>query len=59
YSNLLASSYRDWVIHLSETSKVDFYFEFLNGTKDKTLFVQGAKIRKVTNFKNQPTNLYI
>jgi FkbM family methyltransferase len=59
YSNLLASSYRDWVIHLSETSKVDFYFEFLNGTKDKTLFVQGAKIRKVTNFQNQPTNLYI
>ncbi|XTZ19878.1 MAG: FkbM family methyltransferase, partial [cyanobacterium endosymbiont of Rhopalodia fuxianensis] len=59
YSNLLASSYRDWVIHLSETSKVDFYFEFLNGTKDKTLLVQGATIRKVTNFQNQPTNLYI
>ncbi|BAP17721.1 FkbM family methyltransferase [cyanobacterium endosymbiont of Epithemia turgida isolate EtSB Lake Yunoko] len=59
YSNLLASSYRDWVIHLSETSKVNLYFEFLNGTKDKTLLIQGAKIRKVTNFQNQPTNLYI
>ncbi|WP_267383230.1 FkbM family methyltransferase [Cyanobacterium sp. uoEpiScrs1] len=59
YSNLLASSYRDWVIHLSETSKVNFYFEFLNGTKDHTLSVQGAKIRKVTNFYHQSTNLYI
>ena len=59
YSNLLASSYRDWVIHLSETSKVDFYFEFLNGTNDKTLSVKGAKVRKVNNFQNQSTNLYI
>ncbi len=59
YSNLLASSYRDWVIHLSETSKVNFYFEFLNGTKDDTLSIQGAKIRKVTNFQNESTNLYV
>lgn len=59
YSNLLASSYRDWVIHLSRTSKVDLYFEFMNGTNDETLSIQGAKIRQVTNFRDQPTNLYI
>ncbi|MGK7954009.1 MAG: FkbM family methyltransferase [Crocosphaera sp.] len=59
YSNLLASSYRDWVIHLSETANIDLYFDFLNGTSDETLSVQGAKITEITDFKNLPTNLYI
>ncbi|MEA5510380.1 FkbM family methyltransferase [Crocosphaera sp. UHCC 0190] len=59
YSNLLASSYRDWVIHLSETSKVDLYFDFLHGTRDETLSVQGAKITQISDFQDLPTNLYI
>ncbi|MDJ0582397.1 FkbM family methyltransferase [Crocosphaera sp.] len=58
YSNLLASSYRDWVIHLSETSKIDLYFDFLNETFDDTLSVQGARITEITDFKNANTNLY-
>lgn len=58
YSNLLASSYRDWVIHLSETAKIDLYFDFLNETFDDTLSVQGAKITEITDFKNLDTNLY-
>ncbi|ACK67227.1 methyltransferase FkbM family [Rippkaea orientalis PCC 8801] len=59
YSNLLASSYRDWVIHLSETSKVSLYFNFLNGTSDETLSIKGAKITEITNFQDLPTNLYV
>ena len=59
YSNLLASSYRDWVIHLSETSKIDLYFDFLHETFDDTLSVQGARIIEISDFKNLPTNLYI
>ncbi|MGK7885251.1 MAG: FkbM family methyltransferase [Crocosphaera sp.] len=59
YSNLLASSYRDWVIHLSETSKIDLYFDFLRETFDDTLSVKGAKITEIKDFKDLPTNLYI
>ncbi len=59
FSNLLASSYRDWVIHLSQTSQIDLYFEFLNGTFDETLSVQGAKITRISSFRELPTNLYI
>ncbi len=59
YSQLLASSYRDWVIDLPETSQVQFYFEFQNGTSDKTLQVKGARITQIANFDNLPPALYI
>ena len=59
YSSLLASHYRDWVIHLSNDSEIDLYFNFLNQTFDDTLSIQGATITEVLDFKNTPTNLYI
>lgn len=59
YSQLLASSYRDWVIHLSQPSPIDLYFDFLNETCDPTLSVQGAKITQIANFRDVATNLYI
>ncbi|GBF82288.1 FkbM family methyltransferase [Aphanothece sacrum] len=59
YSNLLASTYRDWVIHISETSKVNLYFDFLNESSDDTLLVKGAKITRINDFKDLSTNLYI
>lgn len=58
YSRLLAASYRDWVIHLPETSNVNLYFEFLNGTRDETLSVRGAKIVQIADFYHLPAELY-
>ncbi|NES82025.1 MAG: FkbM family methyltransferase [Moorea sp. SIO2B7] len=59
YSSFLASSYRDWVINLSETSKIDLYFDFLYDTKDETLRVKGAKIIRIAQFDKLPPQLYI
>ncbi len=59
YSSLLASHYRDWVIHISSDSDIDLYFNFLNQTFDGTLSIQGATITEILDFKNTSTNLYI
>jgi FkbM family methyltransferase len=59
YSNFLASSYRDWVIHLVRNSEVNLYFEFLNDTFDPTFSVQGAKLYRVKEFDNLPPPLFI
>ncbi len=59
FSQLLASSYRDWVINLSETSQIQLYFEFQHGTQDPTLTINGAKITQVTNFDPLPPALYV
>ena len=58
FSQLLASSYRDWVINLAETSEIELYFEFQNGTQDKTLQIRTAKIIKITNFDDLAPALY-
>ncbi len=59
YSQLLAASYRDWVIHLTETCKVNLYFEFLDGTNDETFSIKGANVRKIDDFTHLKTQLYI
>lgn len=58
FSQLLASSYRDWVIDLPETSQIQLYFEFQNGTQDSTLKINGARITRITNFDNLSPALY-
>lgn len=59
FSQLLASSYRDWVIDLTKTSQITLYFEFQNGTEDQTLQVNGAKITQITNFDHLSPALYL
>ncbi len=59
FSKLLASTYRDWVINLTETAQISFYFEFQNGTQDPSLQVKGAEITEIINFKTLPPALYI
>ncbi len=59
FSQLLASSYRDWVIHLPETAQLSLFFEFQNGTRDESLRVNGAKITQITNFDDLPPALYV
>jgi FkbM family methyltransferase len=51
YSHLLASSYRDWIIDLSETSSITIYFEFQNGTRDDSFFIKGVQINKIANIQ--------
>ncbi|MFM1842367.1 MAG: hypothetical protein RLZZ490_1103 [Cyanobacteriota bacterium] len=58
YSQLLASSYRDWVINLPEAAAINLYFEFQHGTQDETLTIAGAKITRITDFDQQPAALY-
>ena len=59
YSNLLASSYRDWVIHIVKTSEVNLYFEFLGDTFDPTFSVKGVKLYRVKEFDDLPPYLFI
>ena len=54
YTQLLASSYRDWVINLDVTSEIKLYFDFLSNTSDSSFKVQGAKIFRVSEFDNMP-----
>jgi FkbM family methyltransferase len=54
YTQLLASSYRDWVINLDATSEINLYFDFLSNTGDSSFKVQGAKIFRVSEFDNMP-----
>jgi FkbM family methyltransferase len=59
YTKLLAQSYRDWVIHLTEQSKIQIYFDFLNNTYDATFSVNGAKLFRVKDFDLSSSQLYI
>jgi FkbM family methyltransferase len=58
YSQLLASSYRDWVINLSEEASINIYFEFQHGSQDQTLKISGATITRIGDFDQQPPALY-
>lgn len=58
FSQLLASSYRDWVIDLPETAQIQLYFEFQNGTKDESLEIKTAKITQIGNFDHVSPALY-
>ncbi|MBD2436138.1 FkbM family methyltransferase [Nostoc sp. FACHB-110] len=59
YTKLLAQSYRDWVINLEDTSDINLYFEFLNGTYDQTFLIKQVKICRIAEFDNLITSLYI
>lgn len=58
YSQLLASSYRDWVINLPEAAAINIYFQFQNGSQDQTLKISGATITRISDFDDQTPNLY-
>lgn len=58
YTQFLASSYRDWVLNLKESSSVEFYFEFLNQTCDSTFVVKGAKVYRIKEFDRLKPWLY-
>lgn len=59
YTNLLASSYRDWVINLDQKSTINLYFNFLNNTNDSTFLIKGANISKISNFDHINRHLFI
>lgn len=59
YTKLLAQSYRDWVINLSETSEIQIYWDFINNTRDDSFSVKGGKIFRVAEFDELPSQLYI
>lgn len=50
YASLLAQSYRDWIINLSEPSSIKIYFDFLNQTKDPTFTIKEATLTKIDQF---------
>ncbi|MBE9116848.1 FkbM family methyltransferase [Lusitaniella coriacea LEGE 07157] len=58
YTQLLASSYRDWAIHLSQPSEIQLYFDFLNETSDETFMVRGAKVYQIQGFERLEPWLY-
>jgi hypothetical protein len=45
----IRDSYRHWTWHCLRPSKVEFFFEFLNGTRDPTFKLHRVKISRVTN----------
>jgi FkbM family methyltransferase len=59
YTKLIADSYRDWVIDLTETSEVNLYFDFLNNTHDETFFIKGVKISRLAEFDSLTPPFYI
>ena len=59
YTQCLAQSYREWVIHLPKPSGIKLYFEFLNDTRDDTFLVKGAKVLRIKEFDEVPLPLYI
>lgn len=59
YTKLIADSYKDWVFDLTNTSEVSIYFEFLNGTSDKTFVIKGAKIMRISEFDHLKLAPYI
>ncbi len=58
YSQLLAGSYRHWVVHLFEPASLNIYFQFLKETDDETLLVKGCKISEIQDFKDLKPPLY-
>lgn len=59
YSQLLAATYRDWVIQVDETSPIQIYFEFQNGTQDPSLQIQSATLKQIRNFAALAPQLYV
>lgn len=53
-TSFLASSYRDWPIHLMRDSTVRLFFDFKNGTRDHTFRVDGAKVWRLHGFDKSP-----
>src|SRR6202521_413342 len=49
YSHLLASFYRNWVIHLARPTDVRLFFRFIRGT-DSTLRWDGAEVYRLPAF---------
>ncbi|MCF4967329.1 FkbM family methyltransferase [Nostoc sp. CMAA1605] len=58
YTSFLAQSYRDWIVNLTESSEINLYFEFLNGTFDDTFLINQAKIFRIAEFDNSSSCLY-
>lgn len=50
YTKFLASSYRDWPVHLNRETTVRLFFDFKNGTNDYTFKVAGAKVWRLNGF---------
>jgi FkbM family methyltransferase len=59
FTALLFKSYRDWVIDLNEPSPISLYFDFQRGTRDATLSIRQAKIRRVADFDARPPKLFV
>lgn len=59
YTKLIADSYKDWVIDLSKTCEANIYFEFLNGTSDKTFAIKSARVIRISQFDNFKSAPYI
>jgi hypothetical protein len=56
YTKLIAESYKDWVIDImidiTKTCEANVYFEFLNGTSDKTFVIKSARVLRISEFDN-------
>jgi len=50
YTQFLASSYREWPVHLARETTLRLFFDFINGTKDHTFKVAGAKLWRLNGF---------
>ncbi|MDY6786469.1 MAG: FkbM family methyltransferase [Cyanobacteriota bacterium] len=58
YTHFLASSYRDWILNLTDSSPIELYFGFLKQTYDETFVVKGAKIYRIQEFDRVKPWLY-
>ena len=51
-ANFLSRSYRQWVIDLPRTQRVQLYWRVMNEQPDPTLRLRGAKLERLTSFDN-------
>jgi FkbM family methyltransferase len=58
HTRFLASSYRDWVLNLTESAAIELYFDFIAKTFDPTFIVKGAKVYRVKEFDGLKPWLY-
>lgn len=49
YSHFLATSYRDWVIHVRAPTKARAFFRSLSGPFDRTFKVNGARVLRLAD----------
>jgi len=56
-ANFLSRSYRQWVIDLPRTGRVQLYWRVMNEQPDPSLRLRGAKIERLTSFDNWPAPL--